>query len=88
MSDKPDSTRGEVTLEPMVRPWQVMASRSLCTFGVYNAATPDGALDLFARDMMACRGIELPDGYGLADHCRDTGAPMEYRTDDFRIFVY
>jgi len=55
---------------------------------VYNAATPDGALDLFARDMMVCRGILPPDGFGWTDHCRQTGAPKEYRTDDFRIFVY
>jgi len=75
-------------MNSVVRPWQVMGNRSGYTFGVYNAATPDGALDLFARDMMVYRGILPPDGFGWTDHCRQTGAPKEYRTDDFRIFVY
>jgi hypothetical protein len=75
-------------MKPPVRHFQVMGNRSGATLGVYSAQTPLLALDAFAKEMLILRGIVPPETYGWSEHCERTGAPREYRTDDFRIFVF
>ena len=75
-------------MKPLVRPFQIMGNRSGATLGVYSAQTPSLALDAFAKEMLILRGIVPPETYGWKEHCARTGAPCEYRTDDFRIFVF